>query len=139
MSEEYEKQLDKEFESFIADLDVFELKYKKLFDKQITEMKDILKSDIESKDKKRSKAEDGFFDNITTWTEAIHKMEELGSNQYVGHFEEIDGNIYFKLCMKNNYLFDSKLLSENYLMAHPNYRRTSKKVPTAWDKLFQND
>ena len=77
--------------------------------------------------------------------EAIKRLNNFKSKwayekkDLYGHFEEIDGFIYFKLNIPNDkltdYVLGQPLLSENYLMAHRDYKRQSKPVKTDWEKM----
>ena len=61
--------------------------------------------------------EGGFFDNVTTWEEAIEKLKEAKDDcPLVGEFVEIGGKVYFDLDMENNaswYFSKGKLLTTN--------------------------
>ena len=78
---------------------------------------------------KESDEEEGFFDCVYTHREAAEALLELsahtGVGPYAGHFVEIDGDVYFKLCMNNDTWFGSngkRLLSEAYFKEHPKRR-----------------
>ena len=112
---------------------------------ELINLKRELEETIKKKDSAKSKAEDGFFDNVMTWQEAIKRLNNFKSKwayekkDLYGHFEEIDGFIYFKLNIPNDKLtrviLEQALLSENYLMAHRDYKRQSKPVKTDWEKM----
>lgn len=125
---EYEKELAKHSEEL--ETSITELK-----DQIQSQFKDWLDRNITAEAEKKSKAEAGYFDNVTTWKEAIEKMKDFNvlysGGTFKGHFEVIDNTLYFKMGIPHT----THDISENYLMAHPNYRRKSERIKTAWENI----
>ena len=74
--------------------------------------KEQLKEEIE----KKKKSKKGYLDDIETWEEAIDKMKELNTREFVGKFVLVDGQVHFDLYVGNDFFEDEgipKLLSEN--------------------------
>ena len=83
--------------------------------------KERLKEEIKQKQRELSKiyeeeSQKGYLDGVETWEEAIDKMKELNAKKWEGKFVLIDGNVYFNMCMGNDFFEDKgipELLSEN--------------------------
>lgn len=55
------------------------------------------------KEPEPKREEKGYFDGVKTWSEAIELLTKADKgNSWMGHFENIDGEICFKLGMDNH-------------------------------------
>lgn len=102
------------------------------FKEAILESKKQIKKDfilwfdrmIKKENNRKNAYEKGYFDNVNTWDQGIELMHAYnGVSNFKGHFVEINGELYFRLCLPN-----INLLSEEYFNKHPNYKIKCKGV-----------
>ena len=66
-------------------------------------MKKEINIDGETYVLKKEKKIKGYFDDVDTWAEAIELLKKAdGGHNWGGFFKEIDGKVYFDLCMSND-------------------------------------